>query len=183
MNEIIFSIWVFLPAALANMTPIPVSKVPFLKKFNYPADFYKTYKGVRIFGDHKTIRGYISGIIVAILTVVVQINLYESSEYLQNISPVNYSEVNPIILGTLAGFGALFGDSVKSFFKRRRGIAPGKTWVPFDQIDYIVGGLLFMSLYLMIPWYDYLFILITYFLIHLLSTSFGYLIGVKDSPI
>lgn len=183
MNEIIFSIWVFLPAALANMTPIPVSKVPFLKKYNYPADFYKTYKGVRIFGDHKTIRGYISGIIVAILTVFLQIYVFERSEFIQTISPVDYSEVNPLALGLLAGFGALFGDSVKSFFKRRRGIAPGKTWVPFDQIDYIIGGLLFMSLYLMIPWYDYLIILVIWFLIHLLSTSFGYLIGVKDSPL
>jgi hypothetical protein len=32
-------------------------------------------------------------------------------------------------------------DSVKSFVKRRVGIAPGAPWIPFDQLDFVIGAL------------------------------------------
>jgi len=41
-------------------------------------------------------------------------------------------------------FGALLGDIVESFFKRRKGIERGKDWIPFDQLDFIIG-VLFLS--------------------------------------
>ena len=43
------------------------------------------------------------------------------------------------------GFGALTGDVIKSFFKRRAGIAPGKKFIPFDQTDFVIGALLFIT--------------------------------------
>ena len=42
------------------------------------------------------------------------------------------------------GFGALAGDLVKSFFKRRIGINPGAKFIPFDQTDFVVGALVFI---------------------------------------
>jgi CDP-diglyceride synthetase len=38
------------------------------------------------------------------------------------------------------------GDAVKSFFKRRLGITPGKSWFPFDQLDFVLGAILFVSI-------------------------------------
>ena len=37
----------------------------------------------------------------------------------------------------------MLGDAVKSFFKRSIGIASGRPWFPFDQIDFIIGGTIF----------------------------------------
>jgi len=38
-------------------------------------------------------------------------------------------------------FGALLGDMMESFFKRRIGRDRGQDWIPFDQLDFIVGAL------------------------------------------
>ena len=61
---------------------------------------------------------------------------------LRNISFFDYS--NWLVFGFLMGFGALMGDLVKSFFKRRVGIEPGCKFVPFDQIDFVFGSLAFI---------------------------------------
>src|SRR3989344_6564590 len=45
------------------------------------------------------------------------------------------------IVGLTFGLGAILGDHVKSFFKRRLGMAPGAPWWPFDQVDYSLGAL------------------------------------------
>ena len=68
-ETIFFALWFFLPAAVANVTPIFAAHISFLKKYDYPIDIYKTYKGKRIFGAHKTIRGFIIGIIFATITL------------------------------------------------------------------------------------------------------------------
>jgi CDP-2,3-bis-(O-geranylgeranyl)-sn-glycerol synthase len=44
-------------------------------------------------------------------------------------------------LGLRFGLGAMAGDSAKSFVKRQLGIAPGSPWVPFDQLDFVLGAL------------------------------------------
>src|SRR4051812_27852644 len=49
------------------------------------------------------------------------------------------------LLGAWIGLGALSGDLVKSFAKRRRGILPGQAWIPFDQIDWLLGALAFAA--------------------------------------
>jgi CDP-2,3-bis-(O-geranylgeranyl)-sn-glycerol synthase len=38
-------------------------------------------------------------------------------------------------------FGALLGDITESFFKRRVGKQRGEDWIPFDQLDFILGVL------------------------------------------
>ena len=43
-------------------------------------------------------------------------------------------------------FGALGGDVIESFFKRRAGRNRGEDWIPFDQIDFILGVLFFSFL-------------------------------------
>jgi CDP-2,3-bis-(O-geranylgeranyl)-sn-glycerol synthase len=81
------------------------------------------------------------------------------------------------------GFGALFADAVESFFKRRAGIGPGKTWVPFDQIDYIIGGLVFVAPFVSLSFADIARIFVLYFGLHFLFSFLAYKIGWKKSPI
>jgi CDP-2,3-bis-(O-geranylgeranyl)-sn-glycerol synthase len=183
LDDIIFSIIFFLPAGIANATPVFAAKIPFLRALDIPLDAGKTFHGVRIFGDHKTIRGFASGIVTAIITTYLIREAYIYSTYLQNISQIDYSAINPIILGFLLGFGALFGDAIKSFFKRRTNIEPGKSWFPFDQIDYIIGGLLFSALYIPLLWSQYLITTLVWFCLHLISVFAGFLIGIRKEPI
>ena len=51
----------------------------------------------------------------------------------------------PLMIPIIASisFGALIGDIIESFFKRRIGKGRGEDWIPFDQIDFILGALFF----------------------------------------
>jgi CDP-2,3-bis-(O-geranylgeranyl)-sn-glycerol synthase len=181
--ELFNALWFFLPAGIANAIPVLVSKLPILKRLNYPLDFNRTYKGIRIFGDHKTIRGLISGIIFAILIFLIQQYLYTNNEALRIFLYWDYTKINPFIFGLLSGLGALLGDAFKSFFKRRTNIKPGESWFPFDQIDFIIGGCVFLTPYIYDKPIQYISILFVYFLLHLISTFIGFLIKLKDKPI
>lgn len=181
--NILFTLFFFLPAGVANSAPVIAAKIPGLKNFNQPIDFGLKFRGIRVFGDHKTIRGYLAGILISIVLVYIEKLIYMNSEFIQEISYVDYSETNVFIFGFLLGFGALLGDSIKSFFKRRVGIKPGKSWFPFDQIDYILGGLLFISFYVNLPVQVYLYTLIVWFLLHLITVFIGYHLGIRKDPI
>lgn len=183
IKELFFVFWFFGPAGLANVAAFLSGKIPFLKQYSYPVDFNKKFRGKRILGSHKTIRGFIAGIIVAIATVYLEIFLYEQIPFLQEWLPLNYTKINPIILGTLSGLGALTGDAVKSFFKRRVDVPPGKSWFPFDQIDYILGGIIFTALYIQLSSTDYLWLFIVWFLLHPITTFLGFVLRLKKSPL
>jgi len=81
------------------------------------------------------------------------------------------------------GFGALFGDTAKSFFKRQKGIQPGRSWFPFDQVDYIVGGVAFSLLYIRLSFVEYILLFIVWFLMHPLTTFVGYLLRLRRKPL
>ncbi len=171
MNTIIFSFLFFLPAGIANMVPVFAAKIPGLKKLNYPLDFGKKFQGKRILGDHKTIRGFVLGILVGTYFAFVEHYFF----------PAVYEGVNPLAIGFLLSFGALAGDSLKSFFKRRAGVASGKSWFPFDQLDYIFGGLLLSLLVVQLSVFDYVCIVIVYFVLHMFTTYIGFLLKFKVS--
>ena len=180
MNDIIFALWFFLPAGIANVTPVIVAHMPILKELNYPLDGYKKINNIRIFGDHKTVRGIISGCILGTVTAII---LFPFSHNFQTILPSWYFTTNIVWLGFLLSLGALLGDAIKSFFKRQMKIQPGKTWIPFDQIDYIIGGLFFASFVHILPIQQYITILIIWIIIHVLSTYSGYFLHLKNQPL
>lgn len=173
MNDYIAAMLFFLPAGLANMTPPLANKIPWLNRWTAPMDFGKTWHGRRLLGDHKTWRGLVSGTIVGGISAII-------------ISQLNANTVvtiSPFFAGILLGFGALAGDAMKSFFKRRRGAAPGKPWFPFDQIDYIIGALVLILPFVPLPFWVILTIFVAYFSLHLITAYLGYLLKLKDSPI
>lgn len=139
----IFKLFYFmLPAYFANMAPVVFRK--YLLFLDIPVDFGKKINNKPIFGRTKTIRGFLVGILSAILVVFLQKTFMDYS-FLERISLINYKEFNFIIIGFIFGFGSLFGDLVKSFIKRRIGKSPSESWKIFDQLDYVLGSLLFIS--------------------------------------
>lgn len=182
-DKILFSLWFFFPAGIANGTPVIIAKVPFLKKLDYPMDFGLKFRGKRVLGSHKTIRGLIAGVTVAIITAYLQKYAFDNSLYIRDFCPIDFNDVSVFLYGGLSGLGAIIGDAVKSFFKRRIDIKPGKAWVPFDQIDYIIGGILFVLPYIQLDLIYYILIAILYLIIHPVTTVIGYYLKFKDSPI
>lgn len=189
MDTFLFAFWFFLPAGLANASPVFFNKIPFISRWNTPLDFGLIRGGKRLFGDNKKWRGLIGGILVAALTVYLQYKLARSSVtgvglvISQLSDKVNYFDSRILWLGPLLGFGALAGDAIESFFKRRVGVKAGESWFPFDQTDYIVGGLLASLLVVRLSLAQYLAIFIIYFGLHLISSYVGYLLKLKQKPI
>jgi CDP-2,3-bis-(O-geranylgeranyl)-sn-glycerol synthase len=184
LQDVFFALWFFLPAAIANVTPIFAAHIPVLKRFEYPMDFHKTFKGRRIFGDHKTIRGLLTGIIFATITLFLQQLAVEHIGFVAEwTAQVDYAALPVLVLGPLFALGALLGDAVESFFKRLKGIQPGDGWFPFDQIDYIIGGAVATMPFVQLSLLQYLWLIVLWLAIHVISTFVGYKIGLKDKPI
>jgi CDP-2,3-bis-(O-geranylgeranyl)-sn-glycerol synthase len=142
---ILQALWIFLPAYNANMAPVFAMKL--FPNWNARIDGGRNHRdGRALLGAGKTWRGLIAGTLVASLTAYLQ-------SFIRNtdvaFSDFHYTEVGwwaPLVLGAFYGFGAIVGDAVKSYFKRRTGREGGAPWVPFDQLDFVVGGLLFVLL-------------------------------------
>lgn len=172
-----------LPAAIANVTPIISAVTPGLTRFEQPIDGNRKWRGKPIFGSHKTWRGLITGIIMASMTFWLQKNAFSQYEWVRQFcEPVNYDAL-PWLLGPLLGFGALAGDAIKSFFKRRSGVEAGKSWFPFDQLDYIIGALLVSLPFVRLKLVDYIWIVVIWFGMHLLFSYLGWMVHLKDEPI
>lgn len=136
-----------LPAYFANMAPVLCKGI--LKPLAVPIDGDRTWKGKEILGSHKTWRGVIAATVVGTLAFWLQQLLYRFTP-VQEISLFNYTTM-PVLYGALLGFGAILGDAVKSFAKRRIGMKPGAMWFPFDQIDYPIGAMLLGSAFFVPP--------------------------------
>lgn len=176
----------FLPAYFTNMVASLSKKIGFLKALGIPIDFGRKFKGKEILGSHKTWRGAISGIIVGTLIAFAQSYLYRIS-FIQEISLFDYENSNIFLFGFLISSGAVFGDILFAFLKRRRNINPGEPWIPFDQINYVIGAFLFLT-----PFTNFLFddgfgldvwlvVLILTFFLHILANHSGYWMGLQKN--
>jgi CDP-2,3-bis-(O-geranylgeranyl)-sn-glycerol synthase len=139
LQIILKSLYLMLPAYFANMTPVIIKKINIL---DYPIDFNIKIKNKTILGTHKTWRGLIFGTIAGIIVAFIQYQ-FQTNNIFTSITILNYSQW--LIIGTLLGFGALFGDAFKSLIKRRFKIKPGKPFFPWDQLDFLIGAIVFLS--------------------------------------
>lgn len=173
---ILESIWFLLPAFGAVVIPLYVRKINFL---NIPIDFNIKYKNKPLFGKNKTFRGFFFGIIAATIICYFQYLFYFNFIFIRKISIINY--FNYLLIGFLFGFGALCGDLIKSFFKRRMNIASGKPWIPFDEMDYVLGSLILINIFYRIELAYNIVIFFIGTLFHYLAVKFAYAIGLRKS--
>ena len=184
LKDIIFALWFFLPAGIANATPIFVAKIPALSRFDAPLDMGKSFRGKRIFGSHKTWRGLISGVIAATIVLGLQQLLVQHTAWARALtSAVDYSHLPTLIMGPLFALGALGGDAIESFFKRQRGTPPGHGWFPFDQTDYIIGGAIATMPFVTLSNWQYLWLVLIWLGTHLVASYVGFLLHLKERPI
>ena len=152
----------FLPAFVANATPVVVKQLPGLVNWSTPIS-------ESVFGINKTYRGVVCGIFAGAL-----------SGAIQSYFGVGQLFMTGTIFGSWLGAGALTGDLVKSYFKRRLGFRPGSALPIFDGIDYMVGAIIFA-----LPFYTpniqgILFLLVFAPIVSLLANCFAYGLGWKS---
>ena len=161
-NALAAALWLYLPAFVANATPVFVGKIPFLAPLRRPIWEARL-------GTNKTWAGLLAGVLMGILVGVLQVTL----------TSWPYHPVLWIAWSALISFGALLGDAVKSYCKRRIGIPPGGAWPVVDGIDYVVGALL-VGLPLFVPaWQVALALLVAGPVLSLLANVFSYSVGWK----
>jgi CDP-2,3-bis-(O-geranylgeranyl)-sn-glycerol synthase len=140
-QDLLQTLWFFLPAYLANIAPVLAqSHFAWLDR---PLDGGRFFRGERVLGAHKTWRGIVAGIVVGTATFAAQ-RLAWDAGWFRALAPIDYGDTS-LLLGLLLGLGTGVGDAVKSFFKRRRAIAPGASWIGWDQIDFMIGAWLFAA--------------------------------------
>ena len=136
---ILQALWLILPAYIANGSAVLVGG-------GKPVDFGKNWlDGKRILGDGKTWRGLFAGAFVGMicgfgLAVVAKYAAMSDFAFLGLSDFESFPLMIPVIFSLC--FGALLGDIVESFFKRRIGRERGEDWIPFDQLDFVMGALL-----------------------------------------
>ncbi len=169
---IIKAVWLMLPAYIANPTAVVFGG-------GTPIDFGKNWRdGRRIFGDGKTFRGLLGGTACGIIVGLLQRQVSSNDIF-----------IVPSITALIAlSLGALLGDIVKSFFKRRLGFERGAKLPLVDQLDFVAGA--WILTYVFDPqWFadNFTFwIIITVLVLtpvlHRLTNIIGYYIKVKKEP-
>ena len=148
------------PAYCANAVPV-------LAGGGQPMDFGKNFvDGKPVFGKNKTFKGFFFG-----LTVGVAVGLVEWVFF-------GY----PFLFSVLSPLGALLGDLAAAFLKRRLGIAPGGLFPIVDQVDFVIGALLFSLPLAMIYWELAVAVIIITPPIHLLTNFLAYKLKLKKNP-
>ncbi|HMK94143.1 MAG TPA: CDP-2,3-bis-(O-geranylgeranyl)-sn-glycerol synthase [Candidatus Limnocylindrales bacterium] len=148
------------PAYCANATPV-------LAGGGTCMDFGKNFfDGKRVFGNNKTFRGFSFGLVIGVIVGLMDAALFHF----------------PILFAFLIPLGALVGDLVGAFSKRRMGIEPGGLLPVVDQVDFAVGAIVFSIPLGIMSWQLAVTVLLITPPIHLLTNFFAYKMKLKKNP-
>lgn len=154
-QTVISAIYLFLPAYFANASPVVFGGGP-------PLDGGVNWlDGKPFLGGHKTTKGTIFGIITGSLIGLLQGNL---------------------LGGVLQAVGAISGDIVTSFFKRRINIEPGGSFPVADQLDFILFAVALSYPVQLTSWETNIVIILVTLPLHYLTNVAAYLLGLKKKP-
>ena len=162
------SVLVFiLPCYVANAVPV-------LLGGGAPLDFgAKWSDGRRVLGDTKTARGFVSGVAAGTLAGGLLVFAY----------PLEMGATAQLFSAFALALGALVGDAVGSFIKRRMDVGEGKPFL-LDQIGFVIVGLVFAY-----PFASYfysaeivVFIVVLSYLLHIVTNGLANRLGLKAVP-
>ena len=191
---------IMVPAYLANTIAV-------LTGGKYPIDQGKRHSdGNRILGDGKTWSGLIGGTIGGIIVgwgvalmifntelgkehIVVNI-LYNDPTFTNHWLWGNNGSYDKLLIFFLLSFGALFGDMVASFYKRRQNLQRGDKFAILDMYDFIFMSLLLCFIFqrdwllswILDGWVPLFTILVLTPFLHRGVNIMGYKLGVKNEP-
>ncbi|KAB1186841.1 MULTISPECIES: CDP-2,3-bis-(O-geranylgeranyl)-sn-glycerol synthase [Haloferax] len=174
---VVTAFWAMLPAYVPNNAAV-------LAGGGRPIDGGRSWGGRRILGDGKTWRGTAAGTLAGTLLALV----------LNAVGPTLSSIVGfdlptfPLAAGFGLALGAMLGDIGASFLKRRSGRERGAAFPGLDQLDFVVGALVFA--FVAAPaWFTATFtlpvlvvVLVMTPILHVVTNVGAYLLGLKNEP-
>ena len=147
------TLWLALPVIAGGLLHIVAIKIDVLSPLaRIPVDGGLTWRGRRLLGDNKTVRGVILMISATTLCAVVQGLIESHVEWARALSLPGAGRLEPVRWGLLLGTGYIVGELPNSFIKRQLDVAPGGAangwlgpifWV-IDQVDSLIGVLVSM---------------------------------------
>ncbi len=158
-----FSLYDFFIKMVYFLTPMYVANgFALLTGGGVPLDMNKTFfDGRRILGDGKTFRGTVLGVVFGFFSGFL---LKEPIE------------------GIILSIGAVFGDIVGSFIKRRLGIKRGEMAPLLDQLDFYLMGSFLYSLKFNLQLNVFLTGLVATPIAHLIGNLIAFITKAKDRP-
>ncbi len=157
---IIYPIIYILPAYVANGTPVIFGG-------GKPVDLGKQFRGKRIFGDHKTLRGTFSCLAAGIIMASME------SAFIPKL----------LLVGVLLTAGTAIGDLLGSFIKRQMGMKEGHNLAFFDQYFFLLVALAVALPAGYVPeWYGIIFILLLTGILHRLTNILAHKVKIKSVP-
>jgi CDP-2,3-bis-(O-geranylgeranyl)-sn-glycerol synthase len=127
-----------------------------------------TWDGRRVLGDGKTYEGLVLALTYG-TTVGVVISSFLGSEW--------------ILISFLESVGAMLGDMLGAFIKRRLSIPRGGRAIGLDQLDFILGStVLGYAGGLRVSLIQFLFICLFAFVMHLGTNFLAYRLKIKSVP-
>ncbi len=185
------ALWFFLPAFLANPSAV-------LWGGGTPMDFGRTLRdGERVFGDGKTWRGLVGGTLsgaILGLLLFLPFGLLAPASSWSFGSPATDLGGGGVLAFAASGvlaLGALLGDLVAAFLKRRMHKPRGAKAPGLDQYDFVVGALVISLLVAgwSVPrffsgdaWFGLLAIILITPVLHRGVNILGYRMGKKHEP-
>ncbi|MFC6796769.1 MULTISPECIES: CDP-2,3-bis-(O-geranylgeranyl)-sn-glycerol synthase [unclassified Haladaptatus] len=174
---IAIAFWAMLPAYIPNNAAVLFGGGP-------PIDGGRTWRGRRILGDGKTWRGTAAGTLIGVLVGVALNAIRPSLNQLLDFTLPAF----PLVAAFSLAFGAMLGDILASFIKRRSGRERGAAFPLLDQLDFVVVALL-LTFLVATGWFRQTFtlpvivtVLILTPVLHILTNVIAYVLGLKNEP-
>jgi CDP-archaeol synthase len=179
-SHFLHAIWLILPIVIAGVLHMLAVRWNIFPALRIPIS-------TRIFGENKTLRGFILMPIFCSIGVffshAIQISMGYSSIFFTN-GAANLG------LGLLLGLGYCLGELPNSWYKRRLGIPPGQSLpghrvvsLITDHMDSLIGCLFVYGYFLVLTVMSCVFIIILGPLIHILINLGLYAVGVRKEPL
>ena len=177
LEVVAVAVWAMLPAYVPNNAAV-------LAGGGRPIDAGRTWNGKRVLGDGKTWRGTAVGIAVGALLAL---GLNAINPAVTDALGIDLPEF-PIAAIVALPVGAMLGDMLASFLKRRTGRERGAPFPVVDQLDFVVVALALTAL-LAWEWFRATFtlpvivvVLVLTPVLHVLTNGIAYALGLKDEP-
>ena len=169
-----------LPAYFANSVPVVLGG-------GSPIDGGKKMKdGNRLFGDGKTVRGFFSGVLSGAAVGAIEGMLLPGTPWdiYAGTALAGGGASVYVLAGFLLGLGAMAGDLLGSFIKRRQGVARGKPSLAMDQLLFLLVALLFSYPLAarLLTWQSALFLCVLTYFVHVGANIIANRLGLKKVP-
>ena len=151
------------------------------RRLTWPLDCGATFRGQRVFGPNKTIRGFIVMVPATSLAFIV-VALADPAGVWR--LPVWQNG----LLGAVAGAGCMAAELPNSFLKRQLRIAPGRAaggrlsrpmFAIVDHIDSVCGALVAMALVVTVPAWTVVYLLPAGWIVHRVFSALTFQLGGK----